>query len=243
MVAAAARRAAMLRQPSPQRAPAPGAIGERRCIHDLLAVFEDTTLLNVVAGRIKDLGDRVEPGERVRGDRAFQRRLAETSEDVFRSARSDAVRRLQLWHGIRESFGLEAAIPLATRTANLRAAVVAQRAAVELGSSTAQGQEQRSWTDLRGRVWSGAAAFFSSPEPADFGGVVVAQAARLLAEAAREGRLDNATKDALLERVRRQLGNAPPELRDRSVEEALKVGDGSWGMLRLNSGTVPSKRP
>ena len=68
-------------------------------------------------------------------------------------------------------------------------------------------------------------AFFSSPGPADFSKVVGAQAARLLAEAARKGRLDDATKDALLERVRRQLENAPPELRDRSVEEALKAGD------------------
>ena len=197
----------------------------RRELSDLLAVFEDTTLLNVVAGRIKDLGDRVGPGEPVGGDPAFQQRLAETSKDVFRSDRSDAVLRLQLWHETREAFGLEAAIPLATRTANLRAADVAQRAADELRDATAQGEEQRSWTDLPGRVWSGAVAFFSSPGPADFSKVVGAQAARLLAEAAREGRLDDATKDALLERVRRQLENAPPELRDRSVEEALKAGD------------------
>ena len=97
----------------------------RRELSDLLAVFEDTTLLNAVAGRIKDLGDRVGPGERVGGDPAFRRRLAETSDDVFQSDRSDAVLRLQLWHETREAFGLEAAIPLARRTVNLRAADVA----------------------------------------------------------------------------------------------------------------------
>ena len=115
-------------------------------LSDLLAVFEDPKLFNVVIGRIKDLGDRVGPVERSGGDPAFQQRLAETADEVFRSDHSDAVLRLQLWHRTREAFGLEAAIPLATRTANLRAADAAQRAADELLDSTAKGQEQRSWT-------------------------------------------------------------------------------------------------
>ena len=105
------------------------------------------------------------------------------------------------------------------------AADVAQRAADELRDSITQGEELRSWTDLPGRVWSSAVELFSSKGPADFSKVVGAQAARMLVEAAREGRLDHATREALLERVRLQLQNAPPELRDRSVEEALKTGD------------------
>ena len=197
----------------------------RRELSDFLAVFEETTLLNVVVGRIKDLADRVGQGERVDGDPAFRRRLARKSDDVCRSGRSDAVLRLQLWHRTREAFDLEAAIPLATRTANLRAADVAQRAADELRDSIAQGEEQTSWSDLPGRIWSGVRQFFLSQAPTDFSEVVGAQASRMLAQAAQEGLLDDATKDALIERVRRQLEDAPPELRDRSVERALKAGD------------------
>lgn len=213
-----------------------------RCeLSDLLAVFEDTKLLNVVIGRIKDLGDRVGPGEPVGGDPAFQQRLAETSDEVFRSDHSDAVLRLQLWHRTREAFGLEAAIPLATRTANLRAADVAQRAADELRDSTAECQERRFWIDLPGRVWSNAVSFFSSPEPADFSEVVIAQAKRVLKEvdrAAREGRLDDAKTAAVLGLVRQRLENAPPELRDRSVEEALKAGDATALSLLTTSSSL-----
>ena len=197
----------------------------RRELSDLLAVFEDTTLFNVVISRVKDLATRVGEGEDAEADGAFQRSLKAASDQVFQSARSDAVLRLQLWHMTRESLGLEPALPLATRTANLRSADVAQRAADELRETVGPGDEQTSWTDIPGRVWSRVEGFFSSQGPADFSEVVGAQAARMLAEAAQQGRLDDATKAALTERVRERLEEAPPELRDESVEHALKSGD------------------
>ncbi|MXY56473.1 MAG: hypothetical protein F4029_20320 [Gammaproteobacteria bacterium] len=197
----------------------------RRELSDLLAVFEDTTLLNVVTGRIQDLADSVRSRERVEGNSAFRRQLAQKSDEVYRSCRSCAVVRLQLWHRTREAFDLEAAIPLATRTANLRAADVAHRAAAELRESITQGEGETSLSDLPSRIWSGVQEFFSSQSPTDFSEVVCAQASRMLAEAAQEGLLDDATTNALLERVRQQLEDAPPELRDRSVEHALKAGD------------------
>ena len=197
----------------------------RRELSDLLAVFEDTTLLNVVAGRARDLASRVRKRDRPEADGAFQCSLKEASARVFESDRSDAVLRLQLWHTTRKSLDLEAAIPLATRTANLHAAEVAQRAANELRESFAQAEEQSSRTDIPGRVWSRAKGFLSSSGPADFSEVVGAQAARMLAEAAQEGGLDEATRETLIERVRERLRLAPPELRDQSVEHALKAGD------------------
>ena len=201
----------------------------RRELSDLVAVFEDTTLFNVVAGRIKDLAGLSGEEDRTEADAAFERRLKETSDGVFESDRSDAVLRLQLWHMTRDAFDLEAAIPLATRTANLRAAEVAQRAADELRDAIAQGQddeeEEGSRADMLTRLRSRVGGLFSSRGPADFSEVVGVQASRMLAEAVQEGLLDDATRDALIERVREQLENAPPELRDRSVEHALKAGD------------------
>ena len=197
----------------------------RRELSDLLAVFEDTTLLNVVVSRIRDLVGGIGKDAQAEADGAFQRSVREASDQVFQSDRSDAILRLQLWHATREALDLEPAIPLATRTANLHAAAVAQRAADELRETVAQGEEQISWTDIPGRVWSRVQGLFSSHGPTDFGEVVGAQAARMLAEAAQGGLLDDTTRDELIERVRERLRDAPPELRDESVEHALKAGD------------------
>ena len=198
----------------------------RRELSDLLAVFEDTSLLNVVTGRLSDLaGRRRKASEETDTDAAFQRRLKETSDTVFQSDRADAMLRLQLWHKTRQGLDLEPAIPLATRTANLRAADVAQRAADQLRDSITQSEARTSWTDLPDRIWSRVGEFFSSKGPADFSEVVGAQASRMLAEAAQEGLLDDDTKKALVAKVREQLKDAPPELRDQSVEQALNAGD------------------
>ena len=185
----------------------------RRELSDLVAVFEDTTLLNVVTSRIKDLTARSGERERTEADRTFEQRLKETSDSVFQSDRSDAVLRIQLWHKTREAFDLEAAIPLSTRTANLRAAEVAQGAANELRDSIIQGDEaEGSKADALGRIRSRVTEFFSFRGPADFSEVVGAQASRMLAEAAQEGLLDDATKEELVQHVREQLENVPPEL-------------------------------
>ena len=208
----------------------------RRELSDLLAVFEDTNLFNVVTSRVRDLADRRSAGERGDTDVAFRQRVEETSRKVLQSDHSDAVLRLQLWHKTRVAFGLEAAIPLATRTANLRAADVAQHAADQLRDSIIQGAEQISWSDLPDRIWSNVGEFFSSRGHADFSEIVGAQASRMLAEAAQDGLLDDATRDALLKRVREQLRDVPPELRDQSVEQALKAGDAT-ALTVLTGGT------
>ena len=201
----------------------------RRELADLVAVFEDTTLFNVVAGRIRDLTAHHGDNDSTEADAVFERRLKETSDAVFASDRSDAVLRLQLWHSTREAFGLEAAVPLAARTANLRAAEVAQGAADALRDAILQGEEdseeEGSGSGALGRIRSRVGQWLSTRGPADFSEVVGVQASRMLAEAAEAGLLDDATREALIERVREQLENAPPELRDQSVEHALKAGD------------------
>lgn len=137
----------------------------RRESSDLLAVFEDTTLLNVVVSRFKDLVDRVGEAELAEADGAFQRSVREASDQVFRSDRSEAMLRLQLWYATREALDLEPAIPLATRTANQHAASVAQRAADQLRETVGQEEERSSWTDIPGRVWFHVEGFFSSRGP------------------------------------------------------------------------------
>ncbi len=209
----------------------------RRELSDLVAVFEDTTLLNVVTSRIKDLTARGGEGERTEADSTFEQRLKETSDSVFQSGRADAVLRLQLWHKTREAFDLEAAIPLSTRTANLRAAEVAQGAANELCDSIIQvDKAEGSKADALGRIRSRVTEFLSPRGHADFSKVVEAQASLMLAEAAQEGRLDDATREEFVQRVREQLENVPPELRDQSVEHALKAGD-STALTVLTTGS------
>ena len=213
----------------------------RRELSDLLALFEDTSLFNVVTSRMSDLVGGSSEHEGSETEAAFQRLLKETSDHIFDSDRPDAMLRLQLWCNARHALDLNAAIPFATRTANVRAADVAQRAANQLRDSISPSDAEESWTDLPDRIWSQLTEeswtdlpdriwsrledFLSQPGPADFSKVVGAQGSRMLAEAAQEGLLDDDTREALVQKVREQLEDAPPELRDQSVEQALKSGD------------------
>jgi hypothetical protein len=55
---------------------------------------------------------------------------------------------------MRSAFSLDPAIPLSTKTANLRSAEVAQGAADELGNSISPDEEDNSWLDLPRRLWA-----------------------------------------------------------------------------------------
>lgn len=196
---------------------------KRRELCDLLAVFEDTSLLNIVCDRVRDLTQRRAVAEGVE-DEAFRQRLKTTSDGTYKSHHPDAVLRLRLWQAMRAAFDIEPAIPLSTKTANLRAADIAQCAADALRDTIAAKSEDRSWRDLPDRLWSRVEGMFSR-DRADFSTVVGAQASRMVAEAAEAGTLDDATKAELVEKIREQLDKLPPELRDQSVEQALKTGD------------------
>jgi hypothetical protein len=208
---------------------------KRRELCDLLAVFEDASLLNIVSDRVRDITRRRAVTEGVEDDAAFRQRLKTTSGRTCRSHHSDAVLRLRLWHAMGTAFDLEAAIPLSTRRANLRAADVAQSAADALRDTITANTEEKSWTDIPDRLWSHMEDLFSR-DRADFSTVVGAQASRTVAEAAEAGTLDDAAKAELVEKIRQQLDRLSPELRDQSVEQALKTGDVA-ALALLTSGT------
>ena len=197
---------------------------DRSELCDLLAVFEDSKLLNIVADRVRDITQRRAVTEGMENDPAFRQRLKATSDRTNQSQHPDALLRLRLWQAMRAAFELEAAIPLSTRTANLRAADVAQRAADALRDTIAANTEEKSWTDIPNRLRSRVEALFSR-ERVEFSAVVGAQASRMVAKAAEAGTLDDAAKAELVKRIREQLDQMPPELRDKSAEQALKAGD------------------
>ena len=207
---------------------------ERDEICHLLAVFDESSLFNIVVDRVSDLSKRGESTGGLGEDRAFQKRLNETAAGIQTSDVSDAILRLRLWDVMQSAFDLHPTLPLSTRSANFRAAAVAQGAADCLASSLTE-EENSDWTATLQRVWNRVEAMFSR-ERIEFAEVVGLQASRLLAEAAKQGRLDETAKAELIERVRKRLDELPPELRDESVERAIKVGD-TAALTLLASGT------
>jgi len=208
---------------------------ERKDLCDLLAVFEDATLLRIVGDRLRDIVRRRSSTDDLGADPAFRKRLSSTSNAIFSSHKRDAVLRFRLWSAMRAAFDLEPAIPLSTRIVSFRAAELAQRAANEVRDAINVDQEKKSWVGIPDRLWSRVERLFSR-ERADFSTVVGAHAARMLAKAAQEGTLDAKEKADILERIRAKLKETPEELRDKSVEQALKSGDIAVLTL-LTSGT------
>lgn len=208
---------------------------DRREMCDLLAVFDDAGIINIISDRVADLIKNRGSLETIQSDTAFHQRLKQTSEKTYRSATTDASLRLRLWTSLYSSFELESALPLSSRTANFRAAELAQASADVLQDTLAIEEPASFWKKLPDRLWSKIKGIFNRQRP-DFSTVVGAQATRLLAEAAKAGMLDEAAKAELLEQVRSKIDNLPPELRDQAVERALKSGDVA-ALALLTSGT------
>lgn len=84
-------------------------------------------------------------------------------------------------------------------------------------------------------AWARAVRFFSEDRH-DFSRIVGLQATQLVAEAAKQGKLDPETKAALLDAIRYRLDELPSELSDETVKAALRKGDIS-ALTLLASGT------
>jgi hypothetical protein len=208
---------------------------ERKDLCDLLAVFEDATLLRIVRDRLRDIVRRRSSTDDLGADPAFRKRLSSTSNAICSSGEPICVLRFRLWSAMRAAFDLEPAIPLSTRIANFRAADLAQHAANEVRDAINVDQEEKSWAAIPRQLWSRVERLFSR-ERADFSTVVGVHAARMLAKAAQEGTLDAKAKADLLEQIRAKLEETPEELRDEAVEQALKSGDIA-ALTLLTSGT------
>ncbi len=208
----------------------------RQELCELLAVFEDASLGKLASDRLSDLAASRRDGADLNIDGAFQRRLTRTASRLMSSAACDDLLRLRLWTAIRRAFGREPALPLSTRSANIAAADIAHDAAAATGRAMEPEEGGAStWAKAAQQLRKHARALFNR-HAADFDAAVGLHAARLLAEAAREGRLNEKDKKELVEWVRKRLADLPPELKGESVERAIRLGDVS-ALALLASGS------
>ena len=158
----------------------------RQEICEILAVFDDASLVNLTLDKLSDLtasrrGDDV----RDSGD-AFRRRLAQTASRLKSSDADDDLLRLRLWAAIRSAFAREPALALSTRAANLAAADIAHDAAATMSETI--GPERtgstRAGINAARQLGRRSLSIFNRLVHY-FGAVVGMQAARLSAEAAK----------------------------------------------------------
>ena len=207
----------------------------RRELSLLLPHFEDTSLANVAADKLRDVVARLDGSRDAATEAAFRRRLVQSADRITASDAPDRALRVRLWVHLLAPFGIETPLPLSTRTANACSAALAHRAAETLALEPEQEVDGAS---LLAGAWKRVTARFGRSRP-DFSGVVVAQAelvARAVADAAQRGALADDDQKELVRRMRAQLDGLPPELRNDAVEQALKSGDAAIIGL-LASGT------
>ena len=104
---------------------------DRRALCNFLAVFECTSLINLSLDGAKDLYEKLRNSEQAESERAFLKRIQETSDEYYtveEPSRSDAWLRFRIWSEMRSVFGLTKALPLSTASANYRCAEVADLA-------------------------------------------------------------------------------------------------------------------
>lgn len=216
-----------------------GTLG-RLEICQLLPHFEDTSLQNIAIDKARDLSNRFDKGEEEPGEAAFKRRLVTSSQRLMASAETDEALRARLWDHLLASFDIEASLPLSSRVANNKAAELAYHAARTLPDQLDQGDNEVS-RSYGGEAWKRLSALFSKRN-ADFSAIVIAQAellARLVSDAAERDMLSESDKAQLAEKIRSQIEQLPPELRNQAMERALNSGDKALvGLLASGSSLV-----
>ncbi len=209
---------------------------DRKDLCDMLSVFTDASLLNLVKDRLED-ANLFSSSDEKSGPSAFQRRLTQASAELNESGHDDGMLRLMLWAEIRGALQCRPSVPLSLRAASTAAADVAQAAAEVLAEIVTEGKgEKADWRDAAKDTMKKAKTLLGLAETPGFDRVVIAQASRLMAEAAKEGLIDEAQKKEITEEFQRRLESLPPELRAEATNRAKELGDAAGLGLLLGGG-------
>jgi len=217
---------------------------DRVALSELLAVLEDTNLRTVLADRVEDARATL---EQRRGDgeapRAASHRHAERAGAWQQADMSDAALRLQLWSALRDSLDLAPDVPFSTCAAGPAAVDMAQASARTLASALPDPDDESTGTGPSGtarKAWRRVHRLVRGDDgPPDFTRIAQAQAARLVAEAARQGSLSADAEAELAGQIREKLASLPVNERDASIENALRGGDqAALGLLASGTSLV-----
>ncbi len=188
---------------------------ERAAVCDMLALFECFSVANKGMDQVRDWtrkrgeGDGYQP--------AFERRVREKSLELSQAGRTTDALRFQLWCMIRERLGLSPALPLSTGYANARAAEIASSAE---------------------KHFKGEAAGSRSEPLEDFSGIVRLQVRKVVIAALKGDGLSDEQRKRVEDEFRQRLHELPEELRDSSVEQAIRSGNWAMAASLLSAGSL-----
>ena len=212
---------------------------DRRPLCEFLAIFEETSLANVSLDGIRDLVERLKKSSEEDGKRHFYRRIRAAADEYCSDLdRSDAWLRFRIWTKITSALGLKPSIPLSTGFANNRCCQVAEGARKHYEAPTRSKRSSEKFAAKMGRKVAEtqrSAKDRFSKDRRSFTQIVRSEATRHVAEALHRGDLTDDQRRWLEDCFRKKLDELPAELRDRSLEDAVRSGD--WATVAaLGSG-------
>ena len=205
---------------------------DRRALCNFLAVFECTSLINLSLDGAKDLYEKLRNSEQAESERAFLKRIQETSDEYYaveEPSRSDAWLRFRIWSEMRSVFGLTKALPLSTASANYRCAEVADLASKYHSVESQQADDSEGLGHRLGRFTAESTKKWVSRERSNFTQTVRKEAAQFVLKALKDDTLTEEQRQKLEDEFRQKLDQLPEDMRDQSLEQAIKSGD--WASL------------
>ncbi len=204
---------------------------DRRALCDFLAVFECTSLINLSLDGAKDLYEKLRNSEQAENERAFLKRIQETSDEYYAAkepSRSAAWLRFRIWSEMRSVFGLTKALPLSTTSANYRCAEVADLASKYHSVESQQADDSQELGQRLGRFTAESTKKVKkwvSRERSDFTQTVRKEAAQFVLKALEGDTLTEEQRRKIENEFRQKLDQLPEDMRDQSLEQAIKSGN------------------
>lgn len=203
---------------------------DRRALCDSLAIFRSASLARISADRGRDLVRRAHRSPAASGEPAFAARVRKESDDYYGRLAEWPDRRLrwQLWALLRDSLGLSPALPLSCDSASHRCAELADRAGRYYSDRSPAPAKPAEAGQRMGRWFAeqaDKASKWVARQPPDFSRTVRRAAARTVTAALQGDDLSADQRRRLEAEFRSRLEHLPAELRDQSLEEAVRSGD------------------
>lgn len=204
---------------------------DRRALCDFLAVFEYASLKNLSLDGAKDLWKKLRNSGQAENERAFLKRIQEASGEYYAAKepnRSDAWLRFRIWNEMRSVLGLTKALPLSTASANYRCAEVANLASKYHSVESQPADDSQGLGNRLGKFTAESTekvkGWFSR-ERSDFTQTVRKEAHNIVLKALDGDALTEEQRRKIEDEFRLKLDQLPEDMRDQSLEQAIRSGD------------------
>ncbi|NTF17629.1 hypothetical protein G6L37_04400 [Agrobacterium rubi] len=202
---------------------------------NLIATFEETTLLSVTADSAIDQFSRLRRKGEKDGIPAFARRVEASAREMEASEITTRALRIRLWFRISTALDADPALPFSAKAASRRCAALSFKAAAAADPLETKVVEEgsfvgRTWRKIRG---------IGKREKSEFAALVSAEAQAVTEAIAALAGSDAMSPEQMAEldrRIREHIEKLPPELQDEAMRKAMKSGDGA-ALALLASGT------